>query len=99
MARKFTGKIVTYGVKSVATFKVQQIQDLGLGRHRIHRAPWRARDVISCLPLLGQHNVANALAAIAVGAHTSSLGEDPRSDRRNEAGEEARGSRAVSGRV
>src|SRR5437899_667311 len=28
MARKFDGKIVTYGVKSVASFKVQQIQDL-----------------------------------------------------------------------
>src|SRR5438094_9324326 len=30
MARKFNGKIVTYGIKSVASFKVQQIQDLGL---------------------------------------------------------------------
>src|SRR5205823_11188413 len=30
MARKTDGKIVTYGVKSVASFKVQQIQDLGL---------------------------------------------------------------------
>src|SRR5207245_1609214 len=30
MARNFSGKVVTYGVKSVAAFKVQQIQDLGL---------------------------------------------------------------------
>src|SRR2546422_5179625 len=30
MARRFNGKIVTYGVKSVASFKVQEIQDLGL---------------------------------------------------------------------
>src|SRR5436309_10819603 len=30
MARKTDGKIVTYGVKSVASFKVQQAQDLGL---------------------------------------------------------------------
>jgi UDP-N-acetylmuramoyl-tripeptide--D-alanyl-D-alanine ligase len=66
MARKFTGNIVTYAIKSVAAFKVQQIQDLGLegtaftvhhGRH----------DEKFALPLLGQHNIANALAAIAVG--------------------------------
>src|SRR4029077_10204038 len=30
MARRFSGKIITYGVKSVATFKVRQMQDLGL---------------------------------------------------------------------
>src|SRR3989475_4315281 len=30
MARQFNGKIVTDGIKAVASFKVQQIQDLGL---------------------------------------------------------------------
>src|SRR5437899_4150843 len=30
MARKFTGTIVTYGMKSIASFKVQKIQDLGI---------------------------------------------------------------------
>src|SRR6185295_6026642 len=30
MARKFSGKIVTYGVQSEATFKVQEMEDLGL---------------------------------------------------------------------
>jgi UDP-N-acetylmuramoyl-tripeptide--D-alanyl-D-alanine ligase len=67
MAHGFTGKVVTYGVKSAASFRVQQIRDLGLDgtaftvRHAGHDAEF-------VLPLLGQHNVANALAAIAVGA-------------------------------
>jgi UDP-N-acetylmuramoyl-tripeptide--D-alanyl-D-alanine ligase len=67
MARKFTGKIITYGVKSVASFKVQQMQDLGLEgtAFTVHHG---RRDLHFVLPLLGQHNVANALAAIAVAA-------------------------------
>jgi UDP-N-acetylmuramoyl-tripeptide--D-alanyl-D-alanine ligase len=67
MARKFDGKIVTYGVKSVASFKVQQMQDLGLDgtAFTIH---YGRRDLKFALPLLGQHNVSNAIAAIAVGA-------------------------------
>src|SRR6266699_1748911 len=67
MARKFAGKIVTYGVKSVASFKVQHMQDLGLDgtAFTIHHG---RRDLNFVLPLLGQHNVANAIAAIAVGA-------------------------------
>ncbi|MBI2150156.1 MAG: UDP-N-acetylmuramoyl-tripeptide--D-alanyl-D-alanine ligase [Acidobacteria bacterium] len=66
MARKFTGKIVTYGVKSVASFKVQQVQDLGLdgSAFTIHHG---RRDLNFVLPLLGPHNVSNAMAAIAVG--------------------------------
>jgi UDP-N-acetylmuramoyl-tripeptide--D-alanyl-D-alanine ligase len=65
MARNFSGKVVTYGVKSVAAFKVQQIQDLGLEgtAFTVHHG---RRDVNFVLPLLGQHNVANAMAAIAV---------------------------------
>src|SRR5262245_11621226 len=67
MARKFDGKIVTYGIKSVAAFKIQQVQDLGLGgtAFTLH---YGRHDFNFVLPLLGQHNVANALAAIAVGA-------------------------------
>jgi UDP-N-acetylmuramoyl-tripeptide--D-alanyl-D-alanine ligase len=67
MARTFDGKVVTYGIKSAASFKVQQIQDLGLDgtAFTVH---YGRRDVNFALPLLGQHNVANALAAIAVGS-------------------------------
>jgi UDP-N-acetylmuramoyl-tripeptide--D-alanyl-D-alanine ligase len=67
MSRRFSGNIVTYGVKAGASFKVQQIQDLGLHgtAFTVHHA---RRDLNFTLPLLGQHNVANAIAAIAVGA-------------------------------
>ncbi len=67
MARKCDGKIVTYGVKSVASFKAQQVQDLGLEgtAFTVHH---RRRVLNVVLPLLGQHNVTNALAAVAVGA-------------------------------
>jgi UDP-N-acetylmuramoyl-tripeptide--D-alanyl-D-alanine ligase len=77
MARRFTGKIVTYGVKSVAAFKVQQIEDLGLGgsAFTVHHG---RRDVNFVLPLLGTHNVANALAAVAVGASHEVPWEDMR---------------------
>src|SRR6516225_3985602 len=67
MSRNFSGKVVTYGVKSAAAFGVQQIQDLGLEgtAFTVHHG---RRDVNFLLPLLGQHNIANAIAAIAVGA-------------------------------
>jgi UDP-N-acetylmuramoyl-tripeptide--D-alanyl-D-alanine ligase len=67
MARKTDGKVVTYGVKSVASFKVQQTQDLGLDgtAFTVHHG---RRDLNFVLPLLGQHNVTNAVAALAVGA-------------------------------
>jgi UDP-N-acetylmuramoyl-tripeptide--D-alanyl-D-alanine ligase len=66
MARKFSGRIITYGIKSVASFKVQQVQDLGLDgtAFTVHHG---RRDLQFVLPLLGQHNVANAIAAVAVG--------------------------------
>src|SRR5215468_279193 len=66
MSRKFSGKIITYGIKSVASFKVQQVQDLGLDgtAFTVHHG---RRDIQFVLPLLGQHNVANAIAAVAVG--------------------------------
>src|SRR3989454_10263821 len=67
MARQFNGKIVTYGIKAVASFKVQQVQDLGLDGTAFTVRHGR-NDVEFVLPLLGQHNVANAVAAIAVGA-------------------------------
>ncbi len=66
MARKFNGRIVTYGIKSVASFKVRQMQDLGIdgAAFTVHHG---RRDVNFVLPMPGPHNVANALAAISVG--------------------------------
>src|SRR5262245_50752996 len=67
MARKFDGKIVTFGIKSVAAFKVERTRDLGLdGSAFTVRHGREEANVV--LPLLGQHNIANALAAIAIGA-------------------------------
>src|SRR2546428_659164 len=66
MARNFAGKVITYGVKSVARFKVQQIQDLGI-EGTAFTVQHGQGDAHFVLPLLGQHNVANAIAAIAVG--------------------------------
>src|SRR6266566_3643183 len=66
MARNFSGKVITYGVKSVARFKVQQIQDLGI-EGTAFTVQHGQGDAHFVLPLLGQHNVANAIAAIAVG--------------------------------
>jgi UDP-N-acetylmuramoyl-tripeptide--D-alanyl-D-alanine ligase len=65
MTHGFTGKSITYGVKSAATFKVQQMRDLGIdGTAFTVRHAGSDYDFV--LPLLGQHNVANAVAAIAV---------------------------------
>jgi len=66
MARNFNGRVITYGVKSSAAFRVQQIQDLGI-EGTAFTLQHERRDVNFVLPLLGQHNVVNAVAAIAVG--------------------------------
>jgi UDP-N-acetylmuramoyl-tripeptide--D-alanyl-D-alanine ligase len=74
MVHDFAGKVITYGVKSAAAFKVQRIRDLGIDgtAFTVHHSR-REEDFV--LPLLGQHNVANAVAAIAV-AVTHDVGWD-----------------------
>jgi UDP-N-acetylmuramoyl-tripeptide--D-alanyl-D-alanine ligase len=67
MARNFNGPIVTYGVKSVAGFRAVAAQDLGL-EGTAFRVKHGRREIDMVLPLLGRHNVVNALAAVAVGA-------------------------------
>ena len=66
MADRFTGKVVSYGIASDATFHAHRLRDLGLGGSgfTVRNA---GSDTDFILPLLGQHNVANAVAAIAVG--------------------------------
>jgi UDP-N-acetylmuramoyl-tripeptide--D-alanyl-D-alanine ligase len=67
MARKFSGNVVTYGVRSDADFKAESARDLGLeGSGFTVRHARGAMEFV--LPLLGRHNVTNALAAIAVAA-------------------------------
>jgi UDP-N-acetylmuramoyl-tripeptide--D-alanyl-D-alanine ligase len=66
MAGKFDGKVISYGLGSEATFKGEDFRDLGLdGTSFTVRTAQRDESFV--LPLLGQHNVTNALAAIAVG--------------------------------
>ena len=64
--RGFKGKIVMYGTRSTADVRAEKIQskgregvefDVGIGGVREH----------AVLPLVGEHNVLNALAAVAVG--------------------------------
>lgn len=66
MAANFSGKLVSYGVEAEAAFRGQAFRDLGLeGTAFTVHTPDHDQDFV--LPLLGAHNVANALAAIAVG--------------------------------
>lgn len=67
MSGKFSGSVVTYGIQNAADFKVREMRDLGLDGHGF-TVTHDGRDVPFVLPLLGAHNVANALAAIAVAA-------------------------------
>jgi UDP-N-acetylmuramoyl-tripeptide--D-alanyl-D-alanine ligase len=66
MAGKFTGKVISYAIDSEATFKAEEVRDLGLDGTSF-RVRTAQQDQHFVLPLLGQHNVANAIAAIAVG--------------------------------
>jgi UDP-N-acetylmuramoyl-tripeptide--D-alanyl-D-alanine ligase len=67
MSRRFDGEIVTYGVRSLAAFRAKKIKRLGLQgtAFTVYRA---RRRVPFVLPLLGEHNVSNAVAAISVAA-------------------------------
>jgi UDP-N-acetylmuramoyl-tripeptide--D-alanyl-D-alanine ligase len=65
MARRFDGDIVTYGIRSAAAFRVIQIENLGLEGTGFTVRHGRRR-VNFVLPLLGDHNVSNATAAISV---------------------------------
>jgi len=78
MAGKFSGTVVTYGVDSDAGFKARQVRDLGLAgsAFTVHH---EGRDADFVLPLLGLHNVTNALAAIAVGISHGLAWDDVRS--------------------
>jgi UDP-N-acetylmuramoyl-tripeptide--D-alanyl-D-alanine ligase len=67
MSRKFDGRIGTIGVKTAASYKVENIQDLGIegSTFTVHHG---RRDIKFALPMFGTHNISNALAAITVGA-------------------------------
>jgi UDP-N-acetylmuramoyl-tripeptide--D-alanyl-D-alanine ligase len=77
MSRRFDGEIVTYGIRSVAAFRVTRIENLGLeGTGFTVRNGRRAVNFV--LPMLGAHNVSNAVAAISVGVTRGIDWEDAR---------------------
>jgi UDP-N-acetylmuramoyl-tripeptide--D-alanyl-D-alanine ligase len=69
--------VVSYGIESDASFQGQAVRDLGLDgtAFTVHTAD---HDHDFVLPLLGQHNVTNAVAAIAVGISHGILWNDVR---------------------
>jgi UDP-N-acetylmuramoyl-tripeptide--D-alanyl-D-alanine ligase len=64
--RDFKGKVVTYGTGPTALVRAETIQSRGQEGSTFEAVLGEERVSVS-LPLLGQHNVYNALAAIAVG--------------------------------
>src|SRR5579863_5846270 len=64
--RDFRGKVVLYGLKPTADVRAENIEMRGAEGSAFEVAVGSCREMVS-LPLLGAHNILNALAAIAVG--------------------------------
>jgi UDP-N-acetylmuramoyl-tripeptide--D-alanyl-D-alanine ligase len=67
MSKGFNGRVVGYGIATAADFKASGVEGLGL-RGSSFAVTHGGVERHFVLPLLGQHNVINAVAAIAVGA-------------------------------
>jgi UDP-N-acetylmuramoyl-tripeptide--D-alanyl-D-alanine ligase len=64
--RDFKGKVVTYGTKANADVRAENVQTRGAGGSDFDIVVSGMREHAR-LPLVGEHNVLNALAAVAVG--------------------------------
>jgi UDP-N-acetylmuramoyl-tripeptide--D-alanyl-D-alanine ligase len=64
--RNFKGKVVTYGTGAPALLRAEKIQSHGQEGSTFEVVFGEGRERVT-LPLIGEHNVYNALAAIAVG--------------------------------
>lgn len=64
--RDFRGKVVLYGTQSSAGVRAENIQPKGAGGSEFDVVIGNSRARVQ-LPLVGSHNVLNALAAVAVG--------------------------------
>jgi len=67
--RDFHGKVVTYGIERPADVRAESIEDRGLEGSAFDLVAGGCRQRVQ-LPLLGRHNVYNALAALAVGVES-----------------------------
>ena len=65
--RDFKGKVVTYGMRATADVRAENVQSSRRGRLGVRRRLDTAAREHARLPLVGEHNILNALAAVAVG--------------------------------
>jgi UDP-N-acetylmuramoyl-tripeptide--D-alanyl-D-alanine ligase len=66
--RVYRGKVLTFGVEAAAAYRASEIRSLGLDGQEF-RVDHKAQGHRLRLPLIGEHNVHNALPAIAVAHH------------------------------
>jgi UDP-N-acetylmuramoyl-tripeptide--D-alanyl-D-alanine ligase len=64
--RDFKGKVVTYGTRATADVRAQNVQTRGAEGSEFDVVVGGSREHAR-LPLVGEHNILNALAAVAVG--------------------------------
>ncbi|HVN19675.1 MAG TPA: UDP-N-acetylmuramoyl-tripeptide--D-alanyl-D-alanine ligase [Dongiaceae bacterium] len=64
--RDFKGKVITYGVKSMAEVRAENIRSRGTDGSEFEVSTAGTREH-AILPLVGEHNILNALAAVSVG--------------------------------
>jgi UDP-N-acetylmuramoyl-tripeptide--D-alanyl-D-alanine ligase len=64
--RDFKGKVVTYGTRAIADIRAENVQTRGSEGSEFDVVLAGAREHAR-LPLVGEHNILNALAAVAVG--------------------------------
>jgi UDP-N-acetylmuramoyl-tripeptide--D-alanyl-D-alanine ligase len=62
--RNFKGKVVTFGIRRAADVSAQNIESLGVGGSEFDLVVGSVREHVT-LPLVGEHNILNALAACA----------------------------------
>jgi UDP-N-acetylmuramoyl-tripeptide--D-alanyl-D-alanine ligase len=65
-SRGFKGKVLTYGMRPTADLRAENIQPRGAGGSEFDVIAGNAREHAT-LPLVGEHNILNALAAVAAG--------------------------------
>ncbi len=63
--RDFRGKVVTFGISRPADVRAEKIESLGTTGSRFQLAAGGCHE-IATVPLVGRHNIYNALAAVAV---------------------------------
>jgi len=64
--RDFPGKVITYGTRATADVRAENVESRGAQGSSFDIVTARARGP-ALLPLVGEHNILNALAAVAVG--------------------------------